>query len=120
MRTEGDEALVLTLVDALDALELKGTLLLREGDGGGVVDGPAGGLELLEEHLADDDVVLVLEVDGEDDGHVVALALEEDGLVRAVVDGDHGRQARLAIKDGLQRGSHHSALEQGDLAGQVV
>lgn len=119
-RTEGDEALVLALVDILDALELERPLPLREGDGGGVVDGLAGSLELLKEHLADDNVVLVLEVDREDHSDVVALPLQVDGLVGAVVDGDHRGQTRLAVEHSLEGGSHHGALEKGDLARQSL
>lgn len=119
-RTEGDEALVLALVDVLDALELERPLPLREGDGGGVVDGLAGSLELLKEHLADDNVVLVLEVDREDHSDVVALPLQVDGLVGAVVDGDHRGQTRLAVEHSLEGGSHHGALEKGDLARQSL
>jgi len=120
VRTECDESLIISFVDALDALELERPLLLREGDGRGVVDGLAGSLELLQEHLADDDVVLVLEIDGKNKGNVVALPLQVESLIVAVVECNDGREARLAIEHGLQRCRYHGALEEANLARQIV
>jgi len=63
--------------------------------------------ELVEEHVAKDDIILIIESDGEDDDNAVAVLLEPDRLVGAVVDLDD-----LAAGSAL-RGLVHHLVEHG-------
>jgi len=80
--------------------------------------------ELVEEHVAEDDIILIIEVDGEDDDDAVTVLLEPDGLVGAVVDlNDLATSGALSglihhlVKDGGKEVAGHARGKTRDLSG---
>ena len=64
--------------------------------------------ELVKEHVAKDDIILIIEVDGEDHDDTVTILLEPDGLVGAVVDLND-----LATRSTLRSLIHHLVQDGG-------
>jgi len=90
----------------------------------GVASGCTGHVlaELVEEHVAENDIILIIKVDGEDDDDTITVLLEPDGLVGAVVDlNDLATSSTLRslihhlVKDGSKKVARHARSKAGDL-----
>jgi len=78
--------------------------------------------ELVEEHVAKDDIILIIKVDGEDNDDTVTVLLEPDRLVGAVVDLDDlatsGTLRSLVhhlVKDGCEEVARHARSKTSEL-----
>jgi len=90
----------------------------------GVASGCTGHVlaELVEEHVAENDIILIIKVDGEDDDDTITVLLEPDGLVGAVVDlNDLATSSTLRslihhlVKDGSKKVARHARGKTRDL-----
>lgn len=79
--------------------------------------------ELVQEHVAKDDIILIIKVDGEDDNDAVTVLLEPDGLVGTVVDlNDLATSSTLRslihhlVEDGCKEVAGHAGGETRDLS----
>jgi len=78
--------------------------------------------ELVEEHVAKDDIILIVKVDREDHDDTITVLLEPDGLVGAVVDlndlaaaGALGGLVHHLVKDGGKQVARHAGSKTRDL-----
>ena len=112
--TKGNKALILSFSHTRNTLQFTGSLLLRVGHGRGIVDCLPGVSELLQEHLGQNNVIAVAEIDGEDDDSTVSLGFKVHGLVVAVVDGDDGHVTLVcySIEELEERSGDDVPLEQ--------
>ena len=78
--------------------------------------------ELVEEHVAKDDIILIIKVDGEDNDDTVTVLLEPDRFVGAIVDlNDLATSSTLRslvhhlVKDGCEEVARHARSKTSEL-----
>jgi len=78
--------------------------------------------ELVEEHMAENDIILIIKGDGEDNNNTVTVLLEPDGLVGAVVDlNDLATSSTLRslvhhlVKNGCKKVTRHTRSKTRNL-----
>lgn len=121
--TKRDITLRVSCLEVLDTLELKRGLFLTVSDRRCVRHGLASVGILLEEHFGKDDIINILESDGEDNDGSVTLGLDVDGLVVTVVDLDKWTSTLLGLYVGeylVKGGSEGVSLEEGNIVDNLV